>query len=74
MPKVWLTWDARYHEWKVWDDRPSNEEQDVVEVEMNASLRRQIRAAEKKFEKFQNILERFYADGLEYPARVRRVR
>lgn len=73
MPKVWLTWDHRYSEWVMWDDKPLSEE-DVVEVEMNASLYRQIRAAEKKYDKFQDILEKFYAEGQAHPGQARRVR
>lgn len=68
MPKVWLTWDDRYREWCMWDVQPTRE-QDVVEVEMNGSLYRQIRAAEKKYEKFQDLLEKFYAEGVEHPGR-----
>lgn len=75
MPKVWLTWDQRYQEWVMFDSyEETTDEQDVVEVAMNASLYRQIRAAEKKYEKFQDLLEKFYAEGIEHPGTVRRVR
>ncbi|MFN2638061.1 MAG: hypothetical protein ABR585_13640 [Gemmatimonadaceae bacterium] len=57
----------------MWDDKPPFE-QDVVEVEINGSLYRQIRAAEKKYEKFQDLLEKFYAEGVEHPDTVRRAR
>lgn len=73
MPKVFLFWEQRYGEWQMFDEYPGNI-YDVVEVEMNGSLYRQIRAAEKKYEKFQDILEKFYAEGIEHPGTVRRVR
>lgn len=73
MPKVWLTWDSQYSEWVMWDKKPEKE-QDIVECEMNASLFRQIRAAEAKYDKFQDLLEKFYAEGIEHPSQVRRVR
>ncbi len=73
IPKVFLTWDQHYSEWVMWDKFPEGQD-DVVAVEMNASLHRQIRAAEKKHEKFQDILEKFYAEGVEHPGTVRRVR
>ncbi len=75
MPKVWISWNDRYNEWLLWDNNPElGEDTYVVEVEMNASLKRQIRAAERQHEKFQNILEKFYAEGIEHPGSVRRVR
>ena len=72
MPKVWLTWNKQFQEYEVWKESPDQEE--VIECEMNASLFRQIRAAEAKFEKFQGILEKFYVEGKRHPTQVRRVR
>ena len=74
MPKAWIIWNDHYKEWVLCDSKPTNSDRDIVEVEMNASLFRQIRAAEEKFEKFQGILEKFYAEGVEHPNQVRRVR
>lgn len=56
----------------MWDKAPVTI--DSVECEMNASLFRQIRAAEKKHEKFQDLLEKFYAEGVEHPSTIRRVK
>jgi hypothetical protein len=47
---------------------------DCLPIDMNASLYRQIRAAEKKYEKFRELLENFYIEAYEHPDTVRRVR
>lgn len=75
MPKVYITWNDRYDEWLVWDKKPDLlDDDEVVECEMNASLYRQIKAAEKKYEKFQDVLEKFYSEGVAHPGTVRRVK
>jgi len=72
LPKVWIYIDA-YGEYVVDTKRPEVDGE-VVECDMNASLFRQIKAAVKKFELFQNVLEKHYADGVAHPGFVRRVR
>lgn len=72
MPKVWIAIDA-YGEYVVSESQPESE-REVVEVFMNASLHRQIKDAVKKYEKFQDLLERFYCEGEAHPGRTRRVR
>lgn len=47
---------------------------DGLPVDMNASLLRQIKAADKKYWKFQRVLARLYAEAYEHPDTVRRVR
>lgn len=73
MPKVSITWDDRYKEWVLLDG-PPKEDTDYVECFMNASVYRQIRAAEKKYDKFQDVLEKFYTEGVEHPSSIRRVK
>lgn len=62
MPKVWLTFNTDDGHMEV-----RNEEcWDGIPVEMNNSLYRQIRAAEKKYWAFQDKLSKWYdqaADG-----------
>lgn len=68
MPRVWIVPES---------DRISVVDEEVADgmpVDMNASLLRQIRAANKQYEKFQNILAKFYIQAVEYPDTVRRVR
>lgn len=72
MPRVWLVVD-KYGEYVVYPARPETDEE-VVEVDMNASLYRQIKDAVKKYYKFQDVLERFYCEGQAHPGQVRRVR
>jgi hypothetical protein len=45
-----------------------------VQVDMNASLWRQIQHAEKQYRKFQDILRKFYKEAQEHPNTIRRVR
>jgi hypothetical protein len=47
---------------------------DGMPVDMNASLLRQIKAADKKYWKFQRVLLRMYTEAYEHPDTVRRVR
>lgn len=68
MPRVWIVPES---------DRISvvtEEVEDGLPVDMNAALLRQIKAANKQYEKFQNILAKFYIQAVEYPDTVRRVR
>jgi hypothetical protein len=59
MPKVWLAYDAPGDEWEVVaGERPEWAEW-AVEVEMNNSLYRQIKAAMKNYYKFQDHLARW---------------
>ncbi len=63
MPKVWLAWDALADEWEpVPGDRPEWAEW-AVEVEMNNSLYRQIKAANKAYYKFQEQLNIWAAEA-----------
>lgn len=75
MPKVWLRYEHDWQEWEMLDQAPDPELGDeVVAIEMNGSLYRQIRAAEKKVAKFQELLGRFFVEGQQHPNTVRRVR
>lgn len=68
MPRVWITPDTSF--WTV----VREEDDEGKAVEMNASLYRQIKAAEKQFFKFQEILYKFYIEAAKHPDSVRRVR
>jgi hypothetical protein len=75
MPKVWLSYDYDHGEYHMLDFAPTSDiDSQVVAVEMNGSLYRQIRAAERKFWKFQNVLEKFHREAHQHPDTVRRVR
>lgn len=78
MPRVWLTYCNDTGEYVMFDKKPEGRTHgDSVVVDMNASLHRQIRAAEAKYWKFQELLEGFYADGElsdDENSNVRRVR
>lgn len=74
MPRVWLSYDFGTAEWQMWDEYPEFASSEVAEVEMNASLYRQIRAAQKKFYKFQGILDKFFTEAQQDAEHVRRVR
>lgn len=75
MPKVWLAYDYGHGEYYMLDAAPTSDtDPQTIAVEMNGSLYRQIRAAEKKFWKFQNLLERFHREAHLQHNTVRRVR
>jgi hypothetical protein len=69
MPRVWIAYD---------DDNnlvvDTIENPDGTPVDMNASLFRQIQAANTRFYKFQGILMRMYLEAVRHPKTVRRVR
>lgn len=68
MPRVWIVPES---------DRISvvlEEVPDGMPVEMSASVLRQINAANKQYEKFQNLLAKFYLQAMQTPNTVRRVR
>lgn len=76
MPRVWL---SIYHDGtlEIFDEKPevgplTNSE--PLAVDMNGSLYRQIVAANKKYEKFQSVLLKFYSEAMKHPGTVRRVR
>lgn len=74
MPKVWISYDFGFGNFVMWDTPPDGVSSQVVEVEMNGSLHRQIRSTERKFEKFQGILDKFFKEAQQHPGQVRRVR
>ena len=74
MPRVWIVWDGDYSEFSVTNVEPEEGTPDVMVVDMNASLFRQIVAASKKYDKFQGIMQKFYREALDHPGKVRRVR
>jgi len=51
-----------------------HEHPDGMAVDMNASLYRQIVAANKQYVKFQRLLDKFYMEAVEHPDTVRRVK
>lgn len=61
MPKVWLVWSEDPEQVKVQTTRPSDIECSV-QVEMNNSLYRQIKAAETKYFKFQDAMKSWFAE------------
>lgn len=69
MPRVWLSVDNAG-----FIHTADSEHPDGMPVDMNASLLRQIRAANKQFVKFQNLLIDFYNEAVNHPDTVRRVR
>lgn len=75
MPKVWIGYDIGHGEYYMMDEPPVKHlEHLTVPVEMNGSLHRQIRAAEKKMSKMQTLLEKFFYEAHEHSDTVRRVR
>ncbi len=69
MPRVWIV-PTMTGEIDVYETSMA----DGMAVDMNASLLRQIRAANKQYYKFQAILDKFYLEAVEHPETVRRVR
>ena len=75
MPRVWLYQEVDYFHGDVLRTEMHLEEvPNSKPVEINASLFRQILAANKKYDKFQGILDKFYVEAVRHPASVRRVR
>lgn len=68
MPRVWLVPNGDDY------DVDLQENPDGMAVDMNASLLRQIKAAVKRYDKFQEVLNRFYTEAVKHPKTVRRVR
>ncbi len=71
LPKLWIV--PGDGEMQVYE----TEQEDGTPVEMNASLYRQIKAANKKYYKFQILLMDFYNEAVEAQAMrdfIRRVR
>lgn len=68
MPRVWIVVEENG---LVVDP---HENPDGIPVDMNASLMRQIHAAHRQYNKFQNILNKFYLEAVNHPDNVRRVR
>ena len=68
VPRVWLT--VEEYGMGMYTEPQS----DGMPVDMNASLYRQIRAAEKQYDKFQGIMEKFYMEAVEHPDKIRRVK
>ena len=74
MPRVWIKQDID-DSWQVTTEpNPDRFGYEGYPVEMNASLYRQIVAADKQYKKFQNILVKFYMEAEKHPSSVRRVR
>jgi hypothetical protein len=68
VPRVWITlYDYGF-------EISDKETDEGLAVDMNASLFRQIVAANKKYEKFQHILDKFWNEASMHPNQIRRVR
>ena len=73
MPKVWIAFDFGFGEYYMSDQPPPAAASERVEVEMNGSLYRQIKAAQKKHNKHQTVLGKFFNEAQQHPDQVRRV-
>ncbi len=68
MPRVWIVPEEHRLTMSL------TEHPDGLAVDMTNSLYRQILAANKRYEKFQDLLGDFYDEAAGYPDYVRRVR
>lgn len=75
MPRVWIQFSVGYLEWVMLDEEPkqSTMQNPAIAVDMNASLYRQIRSNEKKYQDFRNRLGEIYDESAKTPDKVRRV-